>query len=92
MRGAARLRSQAHARQEGSGAAAAHPPRPAVTSRRTHAESIARNLGRAFLAGEWDPPAMGRRAEKAVGDRRRWLTRLAEVVRAAFPEKLARAG
>ena len=50
-------------------------------------EAIARDLGSAFLAGDWDPPAMGRRAKRAAGDRRHWPTRLAEVVRAGFPEK-----
>lgn len=44
-------------------------------------------LARAYLAGEWDPPAMGRRAKRAMGDRRRWLVDLAHVVRHQFPDR-----
>lgn len=43
-------------------------------------------IAHAFLAGPWVPAAMGRRAKRAVGDRRHWPTRLAEVVVRAYPE------
>ena len=43
----------------------------------------------AFLAGAWEPAAMGRRAKRALGDRRRWPTDLAAVVCRAYPERPA---
>ncbi len=53
----------------------------------TSAEAtVATGLTRAFLAGDWDPPAMARRGRKCLGDRRRWLFDLAAAARAAWPE------
>ena len=46
-------------------------------------------LASAFLAGDWDPAAMGRRGKQALGDRRHWITRLARTVRHRFPDKPA---
>ncbi len=46
-------------------------------------------MAAAFLAGEWDPPAMGRRAKRALGDRRHWPTELARIVRHEYPERPA---
>ncbi len=43
----------------------------------------------AFLAGDWDPPAMARRARRAVGDRRVWILHLARIVRSAHPQRPA---
>src|ERR1700750_2493249 len=78
--------TEAHARQEGSGAAAAHRQR-SVKPRRDRSATIAAAIAGAFLAGEWDPPGMGRRAKRALGGRRKWPTALAHVVHAAFPER-----
>jgi RNA-directed DNA polymerase len=39
----------------------------------------------AFLAGEWDPPAMTRRGQRAVGQRRVWVRDLALAARHAYP-------
>ena len=78
-------------RQEGSGAAAALVParrRHLMKPRRERSSTIATALAGAFLAGEWDPPAMGRRAKRALGDRRKWLTDLAHVV--GFPRAARR--
>jgi hypothetical protein len=46
-------------------------------------------MAAAFLAGDWDPPAMGRRAKRALGDRRHWPTELARIVRHEYPERPA---
>lgn len=55
-------------------------------SRRPHrADVVADALGGAFLAGEWDPPAMATRGRQALGSRRRWLRELAVIVHAGFP-------
>ncbi|MDY7100594.1 MAG: reverse transcriptase family protein [Actinomycetota bacterium] len=58
-----------------------------MSKRSAHADRCARHLARAFLAGEWEPRSMGRRAKRAVGDQRHWPTRLAEVVHVGFPDK-----
>ena len=47
---------------------------------------VATAIAGAFLAGEWQPPAMGRRAKRALGDRRRWATDLALVVVHEYPD------
>jgi hypothetical protein len=47
---------------------------------------VALALARAFLAGEWDPPAMAARGRRCIGDRRRWLADLALAARSAWPE------
>ena len=47
--------------------------------------SVARGLAGAFLAGDWDPPAMTRRGQKAVGQRRVWVRDLALAARHAYP-------
>ncbi|MBX3285282.1 MAG: RNA-directed DNA polymerase [Actinobacteria bacterium] len=60
-----------------------------MTRGRTLAVDAADALAGAFLAGEWDPPAMARRAQRALGDRRGWTLELARVVRAGFPERPA---
>jgi len=71
-------------------------PRPGVADRvRGHgrradqAALAAAALAGAFLAGEWEPGAMGRRGTRALGDRRRWLADLALVVVHAYPERPA---
>jgi hypothetical protein len=51
--------------------------------------TIAAALASAFLAGDWDPPAMGRRGKRALADRRHWVTHLAEAARVAYPERPA---
>src|SRR5690349_5534113 len=76
----------AHARQDGSPVAAAHPSSGSMTQSSPDS-SIARALAYAFLAGEWEPAAMGRRGKQALADRRKWLVELANVVRAGFPDK-----
>ncbi len=61
------------------------PPR-----RSDHERSVAGALAGAFLAGDdWQPPAMGRRAKRAVADRRRWPVDLAEIVVRAYPDRPA---
>src|SRR4051794_3216529 len=77
----------AHARQDRSGAAAAHRSQHDVSfiSRRGGRAALA--LAYAFLAGNWDPPAMGRRGKRALDDRRKWITDLAHIVRAGYPER-----
>jgi hypothetical protein len=61
-----------------------------VSRRRAeHAGVVASALAGAFLAGEWEPAAMGRRGKRALGDRRAWPTRLAQVVVHAYPERPA---
>ena len=47
---------------------------------------VARGLAHAFLAGEWDPPAMTVRGQAAVGRRRVWLRDLALAARHEYPE------
>jgi RNA-directed DNA polymerase len=47
---------------------------------------VAGGLADAFLAGEWDPPAMTRRGQRAVGQRRVWVRDLALATRHAYPE------
>jgi len=54
--------------------------------RQRRIDDAATAIAGAFLAGPWDPPSMGRRAKRAVGDRRHWPTRLAEVVVRGYPE------
>jgi hypothetical protein len=60
-----------------------------MSTRRSHAETVAQALAEAFLAGEWDPAAMGRRAKRVLGDRRQWIVELARVVRAGYPDRPA---
>ncbi len=50
---------------------------------------VATALSGAFLAGEWQPAAMGRRGKRALADRRRWPTDLAEIVVRAYPDRPA---
>ena len=78
--------TEAHARQEGSGAAAARRSQQLKSRRHRHSSTIATALAGAFLAGDWDPAAMGRRGKRALGDRRKWPTDLAHIVRAAYPD------
>ena len=47
--------------------------------------SVARGLASAFLAGEWDPPLMTRRGQRAVGQRRVWVRDLALAARHEYP-------
>jgi RNA-directed DNA polymerase len=47
---------------------------------------LAGGLADAFLAGEWDPPAMTRRGQRAVGQRRVWVRDLALAARHAYPQ------
>lgn len=60
-----------------------------MSRRPNHAATVAHALAGAFLAGEWDPAAMGRRGKRALRDRRTWLVELAHVVRAGFPDRPA---
>lgn len=54
---------------------------------RTRPEVVAADgLARAFLAGDWDPPAMARRGQRCLDDRRRWLFHLALAARSNWPE------
>ncbi len=48
--------------------------------------AAAEAIAGAFLAGEWEPAAMGKRAQRSLADRRRWLIELAHVVRSGYPE------
>jgi hypothetical protein len=48
--------------------------------------TLARGVADAFLAGEWDPLAMTRRGQRAVGQRRVWVRDLALAARHAFPQ------
>jgi hypothetical protein len=50
---------------------------------------VATALSGAFLAGEWQPAAMGRRGKRALADRRRWPTDLAEIVVRAYADRPA---
>jgi hypothetical protein len=47
--------------------------------------TVARGLAGAFLAGDWDPPLMTRRGQRAVGQRRVWVRDLALAARHEFP-------
>ena len=59
-------------------------PRP-----RRHPALAAAALAAAFLDGEWDPPAMGRRGRRILGDRGHWVTDLARTVRSEYPDRPA---
>jgi RNA-directed DNA polymerase len=48
-------------------------------------ETVARGLAAAFLAGPWEPVAMTRRGQKAVGQRRVWVRDLALAAVDAWP-------
>lgn len=50
-------------------------------------DHVAAAIAAAFLAGEWDPPAMGRRAKRALAERRHWPTELARIARHEYPDK-----
>lgn len=58
--------------------------RPVDTRRR-----VAEGLAGAFLAGDWEPPAMARRGKRALRDQRGWLLALAEAAHAAYPDRPA---
>src|SRR5580692_7739976 len=68
----------------------AHAPRdwsrPVAAPLRDPSLSVASGLADAFLAGEWDPPAMTRRGQRAVGQRRVWVRDLALAARHAYPQ------
>src|SRR5438093_13292771 len=89
MRAGALPHTTAHARRDRSGAAAAHRSRIAVSFVSRQGGRAALAVASAFLAGEWDPAAMGRRGKRALGDRRKWVTDLAHVVRSEYPERPA---
>src|SRR3954469_22125324 len=65
------------------------PDRLTMATYRSRRTTVARALAFAYLAGEWDPPAMGRRGKQCLADRRKWIADLAHVVRAGFPERPA---
>jgi RNA-directed DNA polymerase len=46
---------------------------------------VARGLAGAFLAGEWEPPAMTARGQRAVAQRRVWVRDVALAARHAYP-------
>ena len=48
--------------------------------------TAASGLAHAFLAGEWHPPAMTARGQRAVGERRVWVRDLALATRHAYPD------
>jgi RNA-directed DNA polymerase len=48
-------------------------------------ETVARGLAGAFLAGPWEPVAMTRRGQRAVGQRRVWVRDLALAAADAWP-------
>jgi RNA-directed DNA polymerase len=50
---------------------------------------VAAGIAGAFLAGDWEPAAMGRRAKRALADRRHWPTELARVVVHEYPDRPA---
>src|SRR5438105_2328359 len=57
--------------------------RPPAERRQAH---LGEALAKAFLAGEWDPPAMTRRGQQAVGQRRVWVRDVALAVRHEYPD------
>ena len=57
--------------------------------RRDQRADVATALAGAFLAGEWDPPAMARRGKRALADRRHWLNDLARAVHHEYPQRPA---
>jgi retron-type reverse transcriptase len=54
---------------------------------RGHPAQAAAALTTAFLAGVWDPPAMGRRGKRVLHDLGHWITDLARTVRHQYPDK-----
>src|SRR6266508_3336066 len=60
-----------------------------MARRRDHRADVASALAGAFLAGEWDPPGMGRRAKRSLDDRRHWPTDLARIVHSQYPQRPA---
>ena len=89
MRTRALSRALAHAQQDRSGVAAAHRSQLGMSSTSRQGGRAALALASAFLAGEWEPAAMGRRGKRALGDRRTWIVDLAHVVRSGYPERPA---
>jgi hypothetical protein len=57
--------------------------------RADHERAAAAALAAAFLAGDWQPAAMGRRGKRALADRRRWVVDVAEIVVRAYPDRPA---
>ena len=55
-------------------------------TRESAAVTVARGLAHAFLAGDWDPPAMASRGREAVETRRVWVRHLADAARHAYPD------
>ncbi len=53
---------------------------------RGHPTLAAAALAAAFLDGEWDPTAMGRRGKRMLGDLGHWVTDLARTVRHEYPD------
>jgi RNA-directed DNA polymerase len=89
MRAPALFRSEAHARMDRSGRAAASTRYPPV-----NADPLGRGLAAAFLAGVWDPDRMAERGRDALrlrADRKppRWMLELARAARSGFPERPA---
>jgi RNA-directed DNA polymerase len=64
-------------------------PRRRPGSRAAREHDAAAAIAGAFLAGGWEPAAMGRRAKRAVADRRRWPADLAAIVVRAYPARPA---
>lgn len=63
------------------------PPGDEYPPPRGHPALAAAALAAAFLDGEWDPPAMGRRGKRMLGDRSKWITDVAHTVRHEYPDK-----
>lgn len=62
------------------------PQLPNSVRRESTLAVVARGLAGAFLGGEWDPPAMTARGQRAVAQRRVWVRDLALTTRHQYPE------
>jgi RNA-directed DNA polymerase len=60
--------------------------RPAAARLRDPRAVVATGLAAAFLAGGWELPAMTRRGQRAVGQRRVWLRDLAQAARSEYAD------
>jgi retron-type reverse transcriptase len=65
------------------------PPEPPYPPPRGHPALAAAALAAAFLDGEWEPPAMGRRGKRVLRDLGKWVTELARTVHHEYPDKPA---
>jgi RNA-directed DNA polymerase len=63
------------------------PPEDVFPPPRGRPVVAAAALAAAFLNGRWEPPLMGRRGERMLGERGEWITHLARTVRHEYPDK-----